>query len=1124
MKKLTSVILSVLMVVSLFSCVFTGTTVSAEQTATNLITNGDFESFNVNTEGNKVPAFAWRNVKTILGTDKTNGQWYRTTSGSSPADSPDLGSNYSILTAEQLLTTYPTYFGPNNQMVIEPTESGDSTNRVLRAVQDLNTQIEVKNNGEYSLSFRFKLPQSDTGLTSFGLFLITPNQNQNSDSLSQTLNSFKEPYNITNATLDPSGTDSGITINSNNKITFSGTSTEWQNVKVIFNVKRNDEVAIPVYTEDEVNYTFPVLMRIHFDTESAETSKGYAEHITDSSIKNKDSYRKKCIYFDDFAMYELVNCIGDAEFYDVKGNKLDNEQAYTKVTTTVNNTETSTIYSGDEVTATVAEYDKTSGAYTFLGWYKGDEKVTKGLSDDGMSVTFTAAVDETYTPRFGSANLLGSSGSFEGLTTGMHLRMDAPTDDTPNYPTGNKWGFNVNAGYWGKTWKQSVIGKDGTSYAQVSSGSIRKDLITNGNCNILENTAIAKSGSKFLHLNHIAPVSLGLDNLEKGTDYALSFYLRYSSANTNKIYAGAITTTVNISNATLSGDMKTSLENAIGATNHPIVVAKCDATALSNATSDGWSKITFNFNSGNFEKLYLAFRTASGAPTLDYYIDDMVLVKAGNANSVSADVEFQNANGDAVDSSNEYAKADIIGNFDGTYTTAVDYDRDSGAYAFKGWYYKGDFITADETFVIDTAAYNDFSLFKAVIISSNLLPEAASFESYKSQTTLTYADNEKGDGVYPPPTSTKWGTSYEGTYFKDNYFKIHTVYGQYEVPCYNKDTKSYVKKSFNAHSGNSMLRINTHSRSAIRALENLTPNTDYQLTFYVMGTSSVDYLSAVGVAVRYDDYYLNIANADTEGSVAVKKLEYAEGWQKVELSFNSGSHKTLYLHMCQTAKATNYAEGGSFVDDLSLIAMPKVDGISYKGASIRAYATEDKPQALRHKFEIKKSLINDNIALYGELVEYGSVAIRTDYLGGKELVKDGVYTYNDTTKKAVTGVAYNKDDGTNKIFIENEDSIVFTAALTGIGKTGSGTNYAAFGNEYSVRNYLIFRNGTKETIVYTETQSYSIFDVMKYIIDTYEADTSTQNDTLRNDYNTIQSILNSDTDQKTAYEAWLANQ
>ena len=134
MKKLTSIILSVLMVVSLFSCVFTGTTVSAEQTATNLIVNGDFESFNVNTAGNNttLPGLGWRSVKSAFPTDKTKGQWYRSTGGNGPEASPDLDANYSKITG---VSTYPTYFGPNNQMVIEPTESGDSTNHVLRGTR-----------------------------------------------------------------------------------------------------------------------------------------------------------------------------------------------------------------------------------------------------------------------------------------------------------------------------------------------------------------------------------------------------------------------------------------------------------------------------------------------------------------------------------------------------------------------------------------------------------------------------------------------------------------------------------------------------------------------------------------------------------------------------------------------------------------------------------------------------------------------------------------------------------------------------------------------------------------------------------------------------------------------------
>ena len=1146
-----------------------------------------------------------------------------------------------------------------------------------------------------------------------------------------------------------------------------------------------------------------------------------------------------CLFVGSVSAEEANNSVTAAEIYDISGKKIDNEQTYTNVTTAVN---------GEEVTATV-EYDKDSGAYFFLGWY--DETGAKVSADEAY--TFTPAEGKIYTPRIGSANLIGGSGSFENyenseslavaLPTGISSVNDITADNIPNFSGDNKWATNENAGYLGSTWPETIYDKDYNSYQQVATYRLLRVLNT---FKVVEDATIAKSGRKYLHIKGGGASSLGLENLNKNTDYKLSFYLRYSDFNANKIKSVGVTTTVNINNdqwnkdATLNSQgMLITLENAVPS--HKITVAKCDSTELSKVSTTEWQKITVDFNSGNLEKLYLAIVSTNGAE-LNYYIDDMVLVKAGDANSVSAaNVEFHDANGGAVDSSNEYAKADIIGNFDGTYTAKVAYDKDNGAYAFKGWYYDGELANVGELFDINAETYPDVSLFKAVITSANLLPEAASFENYKSQTILTYTDNEASEGgLYPAPTSTKWGTATAGKYFEDNHFKIHTVYGQYEVPCYNKDANTYVKKSFNAHSGNSMLRINTHSRSAISALERLTPNTDYTLTFYVLGTSSVDYLSAVGVAVRYDDYYLNIANADTEGSVAVKKLEYAEGWQKVELSFNSGENDTLYLHLYQQAKTGNVNQGGSFIDDLSLIAMPKVDvqfvdvkgnditsscaneakpnitnsttkpgyfvatanyesdafefkgwydgdtlvsaeksfefangkyqsltakvvsrntlkstasyegynagtslvytdkesypsgayfggnknagylgqtkvetiydnqgnsfeqkvsgdkttatngvkatvtnvkahsgknsvllennfwtaslgidvkpntdyvlsyyvlapkyldnqtvntiersaisttvntggnsnavapanvslnsatklylddiilkdkhdgenwikvthtfnsmnldkvylvicqtsiggkpsswayiddltcyktnltaedlGINtttdmkYNGSSIRAYATEDKPQALRHKFEIKKSLINDNIALYGELVEYGSVAIRTDYLGGKELVKDGVYTYNDTTKKAVTGVAYQKDaEGnvtTNKIFQDTGESIVFTAALIGIGKTGSGTNYVEFGNKYSVRNYLIFRNGTKETIVYTETQSYSVFDVMKAIEDTYVEQNSSGivDEKVKADYNTIQSIFSKIPAQETEYNNWKNSQ
>ena len=151
------------------------------------------------------------------------------------------------------------------------------------------------------------------------------------------------------------------------------------------------------------------------------------------------------------------------------------------------------------------------------------------------------------------------------------------------------------------------------------------------------------------------------------------------------------------------------------------------------------------------------------------------------------------------------------------------------------------------------------------------------------------------------------------------------------------------------------------------------------------------------------------------------------------------------------------------------------------------------------------------------MVEYGSVAIRTDYLGNRELVKGGVYNYNGKNRNAVTGVAYNKDEGINKIYIENENSIIFTAALTGIGKTSSGTKYNAFGNSYTVRNYVIFRdrNTGKDTIVYGASVTGCVFDVMRLIM---------EGDTTSNDYKSLTTLFNDNPEQKSAYEAWLANQ
>ena len=830
MKKLTSVVLSVLIFISLLGCLFAQTTVSATEavsTSTNLITNGDFESFDVNTDNGKTPGLGSRSVKYTFIIDKTNGQWYRSKGGHAPSSAPDLNENYEIVDDPD--TTYPTYFGANNQRVLEP---GSNSNHVVRAVQDLYTQVEPKDNGEYALTFKFKLPNAGTGLSSFDLFFVSPKLN--SDTGQSIQNSLKFPFSITSAELGikttaeisgqllPTDADNSEGYKYNRlRINFDTNNTDWQKVEVAIKTKMvTHENAKPdVYTVDETDYTSPVLVKIEFDTDDINLS----DKVEDENIANATTYRKKAIYFDDFEMYEVPETVG-IKWEDAKGANLSAE-------------------------------------------------------------------------------------------------------DTAN---------------------------------------------------IFANT------------------------------------------------------------------------------------------------------------------------------------------------SVEEDV------------------------YEGTKTVSIDYDRESGAYAFKGWSYNGTIISTDETYAIDTLSYPDLKLLKAVMISANRLA-ASSYEGYTVGTSLKHTDANS----YPSGYS--FGGNNGTGYFGQT--KQETIYDNKGTPIEQNNTGSYFDNSVSAtisankvHSGKNSVLLENNFWTASLGID-VKPNTDYVLSYYVLAPKYLDNQtvntierSAISTTVNTGgnsnavvpaNVSLNSAKELYLDDIILRDKHDGENWIKVTHKFNSMNLNKVYLVITQTAIG-GIAGSSAYIDDITCYAenltfddLGIENRISYKGASIRAYVNDDKPQALRHKFEIQKSLITNGNDLYGDVVEYGSVAIRTDYLGNKELVKDGSYNYNSTVRKAVTGIAYQKGS-TDIIFAQDNNTKIFTAALTGIGKTSSGTNYDAFGKSYTVRNYVIFRdrNTGKETIVYTETQSYSVFDVMKAIEDKYYKQNSSGSvdEKVEADYNTIQSIFSKIPDQKTAYNNWKNSQ
>ena len=244
-----------------------------------------------------------------------------------------------------------------------------------------------------------------------------------------------------------------------------------------------------------------------------------------------------------------------------------------------------------------------------------------------------------------------------------------------------------------------------------------------------------------------------------------------------------------------------------------------------------------------------------------------------------------------------------------------------------------------------------------------------------------------------------------------------------------------------------------------------------------VGYMSEDNLSYVSSGLSYTGPYSE--RKTNSNSTAVTET----GWHDFEIGFNSGSHTKLALRIL-------FAASPVYVDCIELNELSVNDGgvveiTSNKGQSIRT----SEPMGLRFKSNIKKSLLESGVEGF-KIVEFGSVAIRTAVLGEAELTLgskgNNESGYEIAAKK---GTAY-KNDGTNLIFAEYDDSYDFTAVLINIGLQSNGrTDYGFFAQKYSVRTYAVLeRAGLQITVYDDETVNASVFDVMKAILNGGQSD------------------------------------
>lgn len=786
---------------------------------------------------------------------------------------------------------------------------------------------------------------------------------------------------------------------------------------------------------------------------------------------------------------------------------------------------------GAEVTATV-DYDVNDTSMKFIGWYNGDELVS-----DSATTTVTIKESDYYYPKFVTTNIMVSAGSYENFYDGQDVgylpATPTETDESgnlvaPDFGNDFGWSYHFNGGFVTNsgttTHAQNVYAgdiylADGTTEAIAQlKGTRAASALANYPSYIT--TAKAHTGNKSLAMAATIGRAISIP-VKAGSTYNLSFWSYLADSNSLSF---AVATTVNIGN----------YGGGLGVAH----IAQGNANlekfrlAFGNTKIFGtWNKneVTFTVPKGGIDTVYLALNNTKSDIM---YLDDFVCTEV--VDSSVEDIEIKDVDGNVVSADENFAvNAEIVNNLDGTSTATIKFVN-NGAYIFDGWYnVNGELVSAEANFTFATGTYTADDL-KASIIDRNILTDASGFETYTANEELRTSKQTDLDSN--APTTKYWGVSYAGGYYKDDYFAI-SVKGTLEwAPTVANVTAYYEKigadkfvEKFGAdttveelaeslvdkivpHSGDKMIALYTKYRSAIRKIEGLKANTDYVLSFYTYMNSASDRITSAIVSNVYDGIYASNLESIPEGAeilgttfVGYTDSEYRT-WQKVTVSFNSGNNTEAYIHLQVNAIDNNTIFAPVVIDDM-VVSKPIT---TYNGTAIRA-SSATKPQALRYKFKISNDLIADAYADW-EVEEYGSIALRTYYLNGQELTLDGKYYGDGKERNVVKGVAYNKTEGKDIVFARDAVNTEFTAALTGIGRNSNGiTNYLAWGDKYSVRNYIILKKGEKTITLYGEvTAVASVFDVMEAILEGSNAD----------DIATVNSILYNETNGAAIREAF----
>lgn len=169
--------------------------------------------------------------------------------------------------------------------------------------------------------------------------------------------------------------------------------------------------------------------------------------------------------------------------------------------------------------------------------------------------------------------------------------------------------------------------------------------------------------------------------------------------------------------------------------------------------------------------------------------------------------------------------------------------------------------------------------------------------------------------------------------------------------------------------------------------------------------------------------------------------------------------------------------GAYYLDDIVVKETQKaVEPTDYLEGTMKSLGTAIRTvgkQGMRYKTSLDKRLLTAEMYYGVRLTEYGTIAIKNEYLGENELTLDGAYEFNGETYTAKKGIAYSFKDNIDLIYAEHSDSIDFTGVLMNIAKVN-------WNDDYTARAYFKYVDKLgNDGVIYLDQSDISIYPISK---------------------------------------------